>query len=124
MLYKVKVVSINGCKDEAPILLRVDKRGGIFVPNAFSPNGDGTNDIFMIYSDLISVKQIKSFLVFNRWGETVFQYFQFEPNNPAYGWDGKHRGEYLNPDVFTWMAVVEYIDGREEILKGDVMLMK
>lgn len=124
MLYKVKVVTVNGCKDEAPILLRVDRRGGVYVPNAFSPNGDGTNDIFMIFSDPESVEKIKSFLVFNRWGETVFEYYDFKPNNPAYGWDGKHRGEPMNPAVFTWFAVVEYIDGREELIKGDVTLMK
>ena len=124
MLYKVRVVTINGCKDEAPILLRVDKRGGIYVPNAFSPDGDGTNDIFMIFSDPESVSIIKSFLVFNRWGETVYEYHDFVPNNPAYGWDGKHRGEPMNPAVFTWFAIVEYIDGREELYKGDVTLMK
>ncbi len=123
-LYKVRVVTKNGCEDSAPILFRVDKRGGIYVPNAFSPNGDGTNDIFMIYSDSKSVVKIKSFLVFNRWGETVHQYFNFSPNDPAFGWNGFHRGEELNPAVFTWFALVEFIDGRLELYEGDVTLMK
>jgi gliding motility-associated-like protein len=122
-LYKVTVVTKNGCEDTAPILFRVDKRGGVYVPNAFSPNGDGTNDVFMIYSDSKSVSKIKSFLVFNRWGETVFEYYNFSPNNPAYGWDGFHRGQPVDPAVFVWFATVEFIDGRIELIEGDVTLM-
>jgi gliding motility-associated-like protein len=121
--YTVTVVTKNGCKDSAPVFFRVDKTGGVYVPNAFSPNGDGTNDVFMIFSDSKSVVKVKSFLVFNRWGETVYQYFDFNPNDPAYGWDGKHRGQAMDPAVFTWFAEVEFIDGRIELFKGDVTLM-
>lgn len=124
MNYNVTVVTENGCKDEAPIFLIVKKDGAVFVPNAFSPNGDGTNDVFMIFSDSKSVKNIKAFLVFNRWGETVYQYFNFQPNNPANGWNGLHRNQPMDPAVFTWFAEVEFIDGRIEILKGDVTLLK
>ena len=123
-LYKVTVVTENGCEDTAPILFRVDKRGGVYVPNVFSPNGDGTNDVFMIFSDSKSVSKIKTFLVFNRWGETVFEYYNFSPNNPAYGWDGFHRGKPMDPAVFVWFATVEFIDGRIELIEGDVSLMK
>jgi gliding motility-associated-like protein len=121
--YTVTVVTKNGCKDDAPVFFRVDKTGGVYVPNAFSPNGDGSNDVFMIFSDTKSVSKVKSFLVFNRWGETVYQYFDFAPNDPAKGWDGKHRGQYMDPAVFTWFAEIEFIDGRIELFKGDVTLM-
>lgn len=121
--YVVTVTSKTGCKDSAPVYFRVEKSGGIYVPNAFSPNGDGTNDVFMIYSDSKTVLKVNSFLVFNRWGETIYQYFNFEPNNPVYGWDGKHRGQSLNPAVFAWFAEIEFIDGSVEIFKGDVTLM-
>jgi hypothetical protein len=70
------------------------------------------------------VVEIKSFLVFSRWGETVFQYFNFQPNDPAYGWDGRHRGDVMNPAVFTWFALVEFIDGQEVLYEGDVTLMR
>jgi gliding motility-associated-like protein len=123
-LYKVTVVTKNGCEETAIIILRVDKRGGVYVPSAFSPNGDGTNDLFMVFADPASVVKIKSFLVFSRWGETVFEYFNFTPNDPAFGWDGNHRGSPLNPGVFTWSALVEFIDGRIELLSGDVILVK
>ncbi|MEY3051870.1 MAG: hypothetical protein RLY31_1655 [Bacteroidota bacterium] len=123
-LYKVTVTSLDGCQETATLLLRVDKRGGLYVPSAFSPNGDGANDRFMIFSDPESVLQVKSFLVFSRWGETVHQFFDFKPNDPTHGWDGFYRGKPMNPDVFSWFATVEFIDGRVEIITGDVTLMR
>lgn len=124
MLYQVSVLTKDGCEDDATIMLQVNKQGGVYVPSAFSPNGDGTNDIFMIHSDPKSVVEIKSFLVFSRWGETVYEYYNFQPNNPAFGWDGHHRGTPLNPGVFVWFAQVEFIDGRIELFEGNVHLMK
>ena len=119
----ITVIDTTGCKATGVMALFVSKDRQIYVPNAFSPNGDGVNDVFMVFAGSDVVK-IKSFLVFSRWGETVFQYFNFEPNNPAFGWDGKHRGEYMNPAVFTWFATVEFIDGRVELYEGDVSLMR
>ncbi|HFA47960.1 MAG TPA: hypothetical protein ENJ95_02955, partial [Bacteroidetes bacterium] len=65
-----------------------------------------------------------SFFVFSRWGETVFQYHDFQPNNPAFGWDGKHKGEELNPAVFAYFAEIEFVDGVVQLFKGDVVLVK
>ncbi|MEZ4961650.1 MAG: choice-of-anchor L domain-containing protein [Saprospiraceae bacterium] len=124
MLYLVTVVTENGCKDSAPIMLVVNKSGGVYVPTAFSPNGDGNNDVFMVFSDKESVAKINAFLVFDRWGETVYEYYNFQANDPNFGWDGKYRGTLMRPAVFTWFVDVDYIDGRSEILKGDVVLMQ
>ena len=95
----------------------------IYVPNAFSPNGDNNNDLFMIYGGK-EVAKIRSFLVFSRWGETVFQYYLFPPNEPPYGWDGKYRGEPMNSAVFTWFAEVEFVDGVVELFEGSVTLKR
>ena len=116
-------VESNGCSDADALTIAVRKERDIYVPNIFSPNGDGDNDIFYIFGGS-TVAKINSFLVFNRWGETVHQYYNFEPNNPAYGWDGTFRGELMNPAVFTWFAEVEYIDGLIEIIEGDVTLVR
>ncbi len=124
MTYFVEVKTENGCADEAPILLRVNKERHIYVPNVFSPNGDGVNDIFMIFSDTKSVVNVNSFIVFSRWGEQIYQYFNFEPNNPQYGWDGMHRGQPMNSEVFVWFAEIEFIDGEVKIFKGDVTIAK
>lgn len=116
-------VESNGCEDSDQLTLFVKKDHPIYVPNAFSPNGDNNNDLFMIYGGKEVVK-IRSFLVFSRWGETVFQYYLFPPNEPAYGWDGKHRGEPLNAAVFTWFAEVEFVDGVVELFEGSVTLKR
>ncbi|MFT6740401.1 MAG: gliding motility-associated-like protein [Paraglaciecola sp.] len=123
-VYSVVVTDHNGCSGEDALFLRVEKSREIHLPNVFSPNGDGDNDVFMIFSDDKSIKKIESFLVFNRWGETVFQHYNFDPNQPAYGWDGTHRGQDMNPAVFVWFAEVEFFDGVKKIFKGDVTLMR
>lgn len=123
-LYKITVTTEEGCEESAPILIVVNKEASVYVPNAFSPNGDGVNDIFMIYADPASVVKIKSFKIFSRWGEAVFQYYNFEPNNPAFGWDGTYRNQIMKPAVFAWFAEVEFVDGRTELFEGDVTLMR
>jgi gliding motility-associated-like protein len=120
---QVTVIDTNGCEANDALALFVNKDRQIYIPNAFSPNGDGTNDVFMIYSD-DDVVNIKSFLVFSRWGESVFEYRDFQPNNPAFGWDGKHKGELLNPAVFAWFAEVEFVDGQTVLFEGDVTLTR
>jgi len=116
-------VESNGCTDSDDLTLFVKKDRPVYVPNAFSPNDDGKNDVFMIFAGK-QVTKIKSFLVFDRWGETIFQYYNFPPNDPAYGWDGKHRDEQMNNAVFTWFAEIEFIDGQVELYEGDVTLMR
>ncbi|HFA48781.1 MAG TPA: T9SS type B sorting domain-containing protein [Bacteroidetes bacterium] len=117
-------VENNGCSDSDAVTIFVSKDRAVYVPNAFSPNGDNINDIFMINAKPDQVTNIKSFLVFNRWGETVFQYYNFAPNNPMFGWDGKFRGQTMNPAVFTWFAEIEFIDGVTELIQGDVSLVR
>ncbi|MBI5915727.1 MAG: gliding motility-associated C-terminal domain-containing protein [Bacteroidetes bacterium] len=122
--YSVSVTADNGCTDEDAVTVFVDRRRHVYVPNAFSPNGDGINDGFMIFAKPNTVRKVRSFLVFSRWGETVFQYFNVPPNDPAFGWDGQHRGEELDPAVFVWFAEVEFIDGKVLLLEGDVSLVR
>jgi len=119
----VTVIDENGCRAEDLLSVFVKKNNPVYVPNSFSPNSDGTNDVFMIYAGK-EVVNIKQFLVFSRWGETVFEYYNFLPNDPANGWDGTHRGERMNPAVFVWFAVVEFLDGSEVLLEGDVTLVR
>ena len=122
--YTVVVTTLNGCVDEADILVIVDRRVNVYIPNAFSPhNNDGTNDRFMIFARDGSVSKINSLMVFNRWGESVFEAYNFPPNDPTYGWDGTFRGVKMNTAVFAYWVEVELIDGSTVILKGDVHLM-
>ena len=95
----------------------------VYIPNVFSPNGDGENDVFFIQAGP-SVVEIKSFLVFNRWGESVFEINNVPPNSESFGWNGTFRGEILNPGAFAYFAEIEFIDGIVEIYKGDVVLLR
>ena len=122
--YQVEVILEGDCRSTDEVEVVVDGRPAIYAPNIFSPDGDGDNDYFFLFARDGSVKEIRSFLVFSRWGETVFSYTNFQPNNPAFGWNGNFRGEPMNPAVFAWYAEVEMPDGRIEIFKGDVTLVR
>ncbi|MEL6274755.1 MAG: gliding motility-associated C-terminal domain-containing protein, partial [Bacteroidota bacterium] len=120
----VTVVDEFGCTatDQTTILVRRDDP--VYIPTALSPNGDNINDVLFIGADPDRVALVDRFLIFNRWGEIVFENYDFDPNDPAQGWDGYHRGEPLNPAVFVYVAVVEMRDGEERVYKGDVTLIR
>ncbi len=122
--YSVTVVTTGGCSDDDKITVFVDRRRYLYVPNVFSPNGDGENDIFTVFAKPNTVKNIKTMQLFNRWGEAVFQLNDFQPNNPNIGWDGTFRGKPMNPAVFAWMIEVEFIDGVVEVYSGDVTISR
>ncbi len=121
--YHVMVVDANGCTASADITIHVEKPRNIFIPSAFSPNGDNVNDIFFINGG-IDVARIKSFVILNRWGEIVAEFYDFQPNDPFYGWDGMHRGKIMNSGVYVYFAEVDFIDGESVLYKGDVVLIR
>jgi gliding motility-associated-like protein len=122
--YYLTVSTAAGCSGRLRLRVYVDKGSPIFIPNVFSPNNDGSNDFFYPQAKPGVVRNIRDFHLFNRWGESVFQRVNFLPNDPTAGWDGSHRGERLNSGVFAYYLEVEFIDGRVELLKGDVVLMR
>ncbi|MCB0663788.1 MAG: gliding motility-associated C-terminal domain-containing protein, partial [Saprospiraceae bacterium] len=121
--FSVTVISNDGCMASDDFNLRVRKEHPVYIPSGFSPNNDGVNDFFLIYPSP-ALTEVKSFLVFDRWGEVVHEYYNFDPNNTAHGWDGTFRGQPLNPGVFTYFAEIEFVDGVVEIFKGDVTIVK
>jgi gliding motility-associated-like protein len=121
--YLLKVWDENGCEIEDRLDVRVNKTLDVYVPTGFSPNGDGVNDLFTVYAKQSSVKRIKRFQIFDRFGEQVFVREDFNPNETPMGWDGRLDGQKMNPGVFVWKAEVEFIDGRVEQFYGDVTLM-
>ncbi|MCS6933919.1 MAG: PKD domain-containing protein [Chitinophagales bacterium] len=95
----------------------------IFLPNTFTPNGDGLNDIFMIRG-LAAVK-INYFRIYDRWGKLVFEAVDGVPNETKWGWDGTSRsGEQLNPAVFVYTYEIECINGDTVSGKGNVTLIR
>ncbi|HJW29538.1 MAG TPA: gliding motility-associated C-terminal domain-containing protein, partial [Saprospiraceae bacterium] len=96
----------------------------LYIPNVFSPNGDGINDYFLVFADPNAKTRINYFRVFDRWGNEVFERKDFLPNDDASGWDGRLEGKLLNPGVFVWAMEALYEDGRKEALYGDVTLIR
>ncbi|MEM6963463.1 MAG: gliding motility-associated C-terminal domain-containing protein [Bacteroidota bacterium] len=123
--YSLTVIDGNGCVTTDEITVFVEKGREVFIPNAFSPNGDGDNDRFWIFAGQEAVR-VSEFRVFNRWGEQVYEALNFDPKlqTEFNGWDGRMRSQELNPGVFVYYAKIEFLDGRVEVFKGDVALRK
>ena len=121
--YSVHVVDVNGCETRDSVSYFINKKRNIFIPNAFSPNGDGMNDLFMVNGGK-DVAEIKTFRVFNRWGELILEYNNFPPNSFDYGWDGRLNGKDLNENVFVYLVEVLFVDGWVETYSGDVTLLR
>ncbi|MEO1713441.1 MAG: gliding motility-associated C-terminal domain-containing protein, partial [Bacteroidota bacterium] len=122
--YTALVTDIFGCQVETRTTVTVDPALGIYIPNVFSPDNDGINDIFQIYVRDGSVERVREFLIFDRWGELVHKYENFQPNDPGSGWDGVFRGQPMNPAVFAYYAIVEFINGTVILYEGDVTLVR
>lgn len=106
-----------GCRDTFSLNICVKNVARLFVPNAFSPNGDERNDLLQIYS--IGISDVH-WRIYNRYGALIFESFELTS-----GWDGTFKGQVLDPDVFT--CVVQYTDrgnGLRTQYVTDVVLMK
>ncbi len=118
----VTVVDTNGCVAQDEVLVRVDKPRNVYIPNIFKPE-NGQEPFFYVFGGS-DVAEVESFLIFDRWGNQVFEMKNFMPNDPAKGWDGRYKGELLNPGVFVYQASVRFIDGETILYKGDLTLVR
>lgn len=122
--YTVTITDINGCMYEASIAVHPDIiQRKVYIPNVFSPNGDGQNDYFTLYGNE-SVEAIEEMLIFNRWGANVLTKSNLTPNVPIEGWDGKFKNQELQPAVFVYVFRVRYTDGEIEYFSGDISLIE
>jgi len=120
--YTLSVVNRYGCKAVDSLnVVTFCKNSQVFVANAFTPDGDGVNDLLIVRG--IGIR-VKSFRVFNRWGNLVFEKEAFEANDPKYGWDGKVRGVPAAPDVYVFLAEVVCDNGTVYLHKGNTTILK
>jgi gliding motility-associated-like protein len=118
LLYKVLVYDEGGCVDSSSITIKVFATGpSIFVPTAFTPNGDARNDLLKPIAAGIS--GIEYFKIFNRWGQLVFS-----TSTNGHGWDGKIGGQPQPTNTFTWIVKATDYRGRTYFQKGITTLIR
>lgn len=117
-LRKVSLVVQNGsgCSDTITYTFYLKREAYIFVPTAFTPDGDGLNDVFKTVG--MGIKYF-DLAIFNRWGERVFQ-----TNNMEEGWDGTYKGEYVEDGVYVYRLSAQGIDGQWHYLKGNITVLR
>jgi gliding motility-associated-like protein len=115
--YVLQGITSNGCIGKDTINITIADGPYITMPNAFSPNSDGDNDIFRILA--AGFKKLNYFKIYDRWGEEVFftNYFRR-------GWDGTYKGRDCEVGTYFWIISAIDIDNKEKTIKGDVTLLR
>jgi gliding motility-associated-like protein len=117
--YSVTINDGSGCINTSSINiddLEINCEFFVYVPNMFSPNGDGQNDVFFVYGKGIETLSVK---IYNRWGNEVF-----EIDDINQGWDGKYKGADQNTGVFVFMLEATFLNGKIISKSGDVNLVR
>lgn len=114
--YTVLFVDENGCTASGSVMVLVNFIEGVGVPTAFSPNGDGNNDV--LYVKGLGLEAVH-LAVYNRYGELVF-----ETSDQNIGWDGTFQNRDENPGVFTWVLHYDFVTGKKGMQKGTTTLIR
>ena len=122
--YTLRIVDYYGCNIELRIDITIDESSDIFIPTAFSPNGDQVNDYLSIYANTYQVSSVLAFRVFDRWGGLMFEAEHFPPNRERLGWDGNFRGRPMDPGVYTYVVIVELATGSRKTIGGHTLLAR
>jgi gliding motility-associated-like protein len=122
--YTLTVTSPFGCSASDTLSYRVicDRGDQVYIPNAFSPDGDGINDVFMVRGK--GLARVKSIRIFNRFGQVVFERTNIDANDPTNGWDGRVNGVPASPDVYIYTAELLCTGGAVYQEKGNVTLVR
>jgi gliding motility-associated-like protein len=116
-VYTVRAIdTLSGCKGSAEFVIRVDEKYILFVPNIFTPNGDGVNDDIRVYAKAV---KFFYFRIFNRWGELVF--YTEDINRP---WDGTYKGKVVDPGVYVYQVKLGYLNGVTKDAQGSITVAK
>lgn len=118
--YLITATDENGCTDSDSVFIEVENIGNLFIPNGFSPNGDGANDLLAIYGIKPEYFREFFFTVYDRWGEKVF-----ESKQPNFTWDGTFKGKIIDPTVLVYY--IKYVvigSDKAETENGSLTLLK
>lgn len=118
----LELIDKNGCVAKSLINIRIQDLNLAYVPTAFTPNGDFSNDKLSVFG--IDGTKVLKFEVFDRWGEKLYSTNDIEINNRQQGWDGTFKGKPMNPGVYIWVVEVNSLLGSPEIYKGNTTLIR
>jgi len=116
MKYVVTGIGLDGCSSSDSVNININYHGVVDVPSAFSPNGDGKNDVFRV--EHMTIEKIVEFRVYNRWGQEVYK---SEDNK---GWDGTWSGVPQDVGTYTYLIRVGFPDGSLQTFKGSLTLVR
>ncbi len=111
------------CTSSDTVVVQMFTDGPVNIPNAFTPNGDGRNDVFYVLGSL-DIEVVKQFQVYDRYGQLVFQKNNVPPNDPVYGWNGDVKDGSRGSGTFVYSVVVRFKNGREQVYKGTVTVIR
>jgi gliding motility-associated-like protein len=121
--YIAEVSNPGGCTARDEVTVETLCNGfNVFIPNTFSPNGDGMNDVF--YPRGKGLFKVRSMKIFNRWGETIFSKTEFTANDASAGWNGTFNSKQLSSDVYVYTIEVVCDNNTTIPLKGNVTLLR
>jgi gliding motility-associated-like protein len=120
--YYLTIIDENGCEAEDNLQVHVKKIRLVEVPTGFTPTGDNVNEMLLVHGR--SGTMIKTFQVFDRWGELLFQDNDLPINDNTRGWDGTFKNTELPAGVYVWYIEAEYADGMTETFKGETTLIR
>lgn len=116
-LYSIEIKTSTGCITIDTQMVKIIKGVDIYVPTAFSPNGDGLNEI--LRPTLMGVKELQFFRIYNRWGQMMY-----ETRTKWDGWDGRINGKPQGTGVMVWEAQALGVDGKVYTQRGTSVLVR
>ncbi|MFK7981796.1 MAG: lamin tail domain-containing protein [Saprospiraceae bacterium] len=121
--YTLTAYDANDCSLTASVAVRLEKKNRAFIPNVFSPNNDGVNDVYQVFTGK-SVSRINQFQIFDYEGRLMYQINDRAPNDTSIGWDGRFNGQKMSPAVFAVLMEVTLIDGTTKQYRETMTLIK
>jgi len=114
----------NGCSVSDSIFIEVIDVRKAWLPNAFSPNGDGINDFFTVFGKIPNVQIVEELKIFDRWGNFIFEGKNFLPNVLQNGWDGTFKGKAVTTGVYTYTTTIRFVDEQVFRYSGEMIFLR
>lgn len=120
--FELLVSDENGCLGSDIVTIRLENYSPMFVPTAFTPNGDGENDVLKVFGAGIDI--VETFVIYDRWGELVFETSDVEIGVEELNWNGMFKGEIAPSGLYYWFSEATFDNGFKESFKGKTTLIR